>query len=116
MFIAPTVFALVAVLMSLPPSRSPAPAAQYYGVPWRQRTLRLLLFKARLTCQAWRPVDLRARSGVQGDFRGSNLVAFHSFQGLRPCRRPRALFNKRRRAKEFLMPKEQDNKAIVGRW
>ena len=40
----------------------------------------------------------------------------HSFQGLRPCRHPRALSNNRRRAKEFIMPREQDNKVIVGRW
>ena len=40
----------------------------------------------------------------------------HSFQGLRPCRHPRALSNNCRRAKEFIMSKEQDNKAIVGRW
>jgi hypothetical protein len=53
---------------------------------------------------------------VQGYFRGSNLVASHLFRGLRPWRHPRALFNRGRRAKEFIMSKEQDNKAIVGRW
>src|ERR1700682_3123109 len=45
MFIALTMLALVAVLMSRPPSRSLVPSAPYYGVPGRQRTLRLLLSK-----------------------------------------------------------------------
>ena len=49
-------------------------------------------------------LDSRARSGVQGDFLGSSLVASPSFQGLRPCRHLRALSNNRGRAKEFWNP------------
>jgi hypothetical protein len=54
---------------------------------------------------------------VQEGLKDSNLVASPFVPGpASPCRHPRALSNNRRRAEEFIMSKEQDNKAIVGRW
>jgi predicted ester cyclase len=44
------------------------------------------------------------------------LAACSSFQVLRACRHPQSLFPQRQQAKVFIMSKEQDNKALIGRW
>src|SRR2546422_1651292 len=58
----------------------------------------------------------RARSGVRGDFQDGNLVASPFAPGPAAMPPSAGLSKNPRRAKEFIMSKEQDNKAIVGRW
>src|SRR4029077_5931574 len=88
---------------------------------WRcsgQQTLRLLRFNARLTRRACcRRCWFREQGTECGEISRTVISSRRdSFQGLRSCRHPPALSNNCRRAKEFIMSKEQDNKAIVGRW
>src|SRR5471030_1974845 len=118
MFIALTVFALVAVLMSVPLSRSPAPSAPYYGVPGNSgHSVSCCSKRDSLVRRGVQAVGFESKKRSAGRFQRTVISSRrHSFQGLRPCRHPRALSNNRRRAKEFIMSKEQDNKAIVGRW
>src|SRR5262245_9602098 len=117
MLIARLVLALVAVVTSLPPSRSPAPSPPYYGVPGQGgHSVSCCQRETHWSAATSTSLNLQARRGVQGECQDSSLVASPCAPGPRSCRQPQALSNNSRRAKERIMSKEQDNKAVVGRW
>src|SRR5258708_2954568 len=60
--------------------------------------------------------SLKARNGFPQDFDGSILVAWLSVPGPAAMLPSAGPVPQRQQAKEFLVSKEQDNKAIVSRW
>jgi predicted ester cyclase len=59
---------------------------------------------------------LKARNGFQPDFEGSILVAWLFVPGPAAMLPSAGPVPQRQQAKEFIVSKEQDNKAIIGRW
>src|SRR6266850_825213 len=100
--------------MSRPPSRSPAPSAPYYGVLGDSEHSVSCCSKRDSLVRRGVPLLVREQEAECREISRTVISSRrHSFQGLRTCRHPRALSNNSRRAKEFIMSKERDNKAIV---